>query len=286
LANPGAQPVAANIYATLPGQPLSSPLRVSVPAGGAYYGQYGPSSVAWDQTILATAPLQMLSLSRYCPNGLSSCYQIVEPLPPMGMPALPPIAGSLLNAASAVEGAIAPGEIITLHGVDLQNAQVLIDGEPVQLLYDSDGQINAIVPFELAFEAAATIQLAAGDNTTTWSVPVISAAPGIFTLDGSGGGRAAVLNDDNSVNGPSQPAARGSAIQIFATGIGTETVVSVAIGGAIATVLYAGPAPLAVTGLAQINAIVPQNVSLGPAVPITLSVGTAQSPSGVTIAVQ
>lgn len=129
-----------------------------------------------------------------------------------------PVAGSLLNGASATQGAIAPGEIITFHGVNL-NAQVLIDGKPVPLLYSSSSQINAIVPFETADETIATIQLSGEGNTTTWSVPVASAAPGIFTADSSGGGQAAVLNSDNSVNGASQPAVRGSEIQIFATGI-------------------------------------------------------------------
>jgi uncharacterized protein (TIGR03437 family) len=233
-----------------------------------------------------------------------------------------PVAGSLLNAASAVEGSIAPGEIVTFHGVNfsrsgpaalspnstsplatsLAGAQVLIDGKAIPLLYVSATQINAIVPFEVAGELSATVQLSAEGNTTTWSVPVTGAAPGIFTIDGSGGGQAAVLNADNSVNGPGQAAARGSEIQIFATGIpyagqvtgsvspsaasGPGPAVTVAIGGSNATVVYAGPAPEAVAGLVQINALVPQSISAGAAVPIVLAVGPAQSPSGVTVAVR
>jgi uncharacterized protein (TIGR03437 family) len=234
-----------------------------------------------------------------------------------------PVAGSLLNAASAVEGSIAPGEIVTFHGANfsmnappaafsvnsggpvptsLAGAQVLIDGKPIPLLYANFAQINAIVPFEVAGETSATVQLSAEGNTTTWSVPVTGAAPGIFTIDGSGGGQAAVLNADNSVNGPGQAAARGSEIQIFATGIpysgqatggvtpspasGAGPAVTVMIGGSNATVVYAGPAPGAVAGLVQINALVPQSISAGAAVPIVLAVGSAQSPNGVTIAVQ
>lgn len=61
---------------------------------------------------------------------------------------------------------------------------------------------------------------------------------------------------------------------------------TVTIGGSNATVIYAGPAPGAIAGLVQINAIVPQNTSPGSAVPIQLTVGSAQSPGGVTIVVQ
>jgi uncharacterized protein (TIGR03437 family) len=233
-----------------------------------------------------------------------------------------PVAGSLLNAASAAEGSIAPGEIVTFHGVNfsrnapvafspnsespvttsLAGAQVLIDGKAIPLLYVSAAQINAIVPFEIAGETSATVQLSAEGNTTSWSVPVTTAAPGIFTVDGSGGGQAAVLNADNSVNGPGQAAARGSEIQIFATGIpysgqvtgsvspspasGAGPAVTVVIGGSNATVVYAGPAPGAVAGLVQINVVVPQSIAAGIAVPIVLAVGSAQSPSGVTVAVQ
>ena len=45
--------------------------------------------------------------------------------------------------------------------------------------------------------------------------------PGVFTLDGSGGGAEAILNAaDESVNSPSNPAALGDWVSIFATGGG------------------------------------------------------------------
>ena len=137
-----------------------------------------------------------------------------------------------------------------------------------------------------------------------WTVPVAAATPGIFTLASSGIGPAAVLNQDNSVNDPAHPAARGSIIQIYATGEGqtappgvTGAVtgsdlktpllpVKVAIGGQDALVQFAGSAGNAVAGLFQVNAVVPQAVTPGTAVPITISVGGVASQSGVTIAVQ
>jgi len=44
--------------------------------------------------------------------------------------------------------------------------------------------------------------------------------------------------------------------------------------------------PLDLSGLMQINLTVPQGASTGAAVPLQLSIGTAKSPLGVTIAVE
>jgi uncharacterized protein (TIGR03437 family) len=113
-----------------------------------------------------------------------------------------------------------------------------------------------------------------------------------------------VLNQDNSVNGASNPAGAGSVIQIFATGGGqtvpasvtgtlagnsldtTALLVTVTIGGADAPVMYHGSAPGEVSGMLQVNAVVPPGIAPGPAVPIFVTVGGKQSQGGVTIAVQ
>jgi uncharacterized protein (TIGR03437 family) len=143
-----------------------------------------------------------------------------------------------------------------------------------------------------------------GQESGAWDVPVASTAPGIFTIGSTGVGPGAVLNQDSSVNGTSNPAARGSVIQIFATGEGQTSPagqtgavtgsgggapvshVTVTIGGIDAVVQFAGAAPQAVAGLFQVNAVVPQGVPSGSAVPLILSVGGAPSQAGVTIAVQ
>jgi uncharacterized protein (TIGR03437 family) len=61
--------------------------------------------------------------------------------------------------------------------------------------------------------------------------------------------------------------------------------VSVTIGGVTATVQYAGGAPGSLAGLMQINAVIPEGINSGSAVPVTVTVGAASSQSGVTIAV-
>ena len=240
-------------------------------------------------------------------------------------PNAPPFIGSLVNAASQTSGAIAPGEIITIYGyavgspraigfaldlsgnvtTDHGGAEVLFDGKPAPLLYTSPDQTNAIVPYEVAAKTATNVEVVYnGVVSAAWGIPVAPAAPSIFTLDGSGLGQGAILNQDNSVNGPSNPAARGSVIQIYATGEGqtsppslTGSVtksdlktpvlpVRVSIAGRDASVQFAGSAPDSVAGLLQVNALLPVDVTPGPAVPISLTIGKAQSPNGVTIAVK
>lgn len=191
------------------------------------------------------------------------------------------------------------------HGkvaTNLNGAEVFFDGTPAPLLYAAPSQINAIVPYELTGKSAVSLQTRFNGQSTSWTLPVAAAAPAIFTLDSSGQGAAAVLNQDNSVNAPGNPAARGSVIQIFATGVNVPNAVtggitnggsqyalapvSVTLGGADAFIQYAGPAPGAVAGLFQVNAIVPAGVTPGPAVSIYFSVGSFESQSGATVAVR
>ena len=57
-------------------------------------------------------------------------------------------------------------------------------------------------------------------TSTTETFPVAASAPGIFTMNSSGSGQGAILNQDYSVNSPTQPAAPGSIIMLYATGGG------------------------------------------------------------------
>lgn len=236
----------------------------------------------------------------------------------------PPVIGSIVSGASEAPRAVSPGEIVTIHGADFgllapvgpsleasgkvstasDGVRVLFDGKPAPLLYASATQINTIVPYEVTGNATQIEVQNNGGPTIAWGVPVAPSAPGIFTRDSTGIGQAAVLNQDGSVNSVSSPAARGSVIQIFATGegvtvpagvtgsiTGTEVKtpvlpVDLTIDGLDAQLIFKGSAPHSVAGLFQVNAVVPMNVTPGSAVPIVLKIGAAQSQNGVTIAVQ
>jgi len=129
-----------------------------------------------------------------------------------------------------------------------------------------------------------------------------AAAPGIFTVNGSGSGQGVVLNQDSSLNGPTNPAPRGSTVAFYATGIGVTSpcidgqtyqsnfpmatlLVVAGVGNLGAQVLYSGQAPSFMSGVAQINIVIPNDAPTG-VVPLTLLVGGIFSPPGVTIAVR
>jgi uncharacterized protein (TIGR03437 family) len=65
----------------------------------------------------------------------------------------------------------------------------------------------------------------------------------------------------------------------------TGAPVAVTIGGASATVQYAGQAPNTVAGVMQINAQIPSGTQAGNAVPVVVQVGSVSTQAGVTIAV-
>jgi uncharacterized protein (TIGR03437 family) len=239
-------------------------------------------------------------------------------------PVLP--AAGVVNAASYASGGVAPGEIVSLFGTAigpptpanlqltnprlvanaLQGVHVRFDGVPAPVLYASAGQINVVVPYEVAGETSTQVQVEyLGIESPPITLPVAAAAPAIFTINASGSGQGAVLNASNfSVNSAAIPVARGESVAIYATGAGVTNPaavdglvpatasyppsgnVTVTIGDVACPVSYVGAAPGFVSGLLQINAQVPQNVTPGANVPIQVAVGTATSQPGVTIAVK
>jgi uncharacterized protein (TIGR03437 family) len=195
---------------------------------------------------------------------------------------------AIVNAATLAPGPIAPGEIVTIFGAgfDPLQTQLLFDGKPATIFYSGSSQINALAPPELAPNSSTKISiLVKGTKVIDFSAPVVAAAPGIFTT-ASGTGPAAANNEDGSINSASNPAVRGSIISLYATGGGLNAgLATVKIGGYTAEVLYAGPAP-GFAGLMQINARVPASF-LPPGIqPVLLTIGTAASQPGVTIAVR
>ena len=231
------------------------------------------------------------------------------------------------NAASYAYGSVAPGEIVTIFGsslgpdtlhtsqldsngrvsTSLMDTQVLFDGVPAPILYTLAGQVSAIVPYEVAGKGTTQVQVFyQGKGSNVVATPVSAVMPGIFTLDASGHGAGAILNQDGTVNSPGNPASVGTYVVIYATGEG-QTVpagedgqpdaspapvpiaepVSATIGGvAIPAVQYAGGAPGLVAGVLQINIQIPQGVPTGGSVPIAITVGGQDSQTGVTLAIK
>ena len=234
----------------------------------------------------------------------------------------PPLVTSAGSAAALQPGPVAPGELVTIFGsnlgpepaaglqlnasgfvsTQLGQTRVLFDGIPAPLLYAGAGQVSAVVPYAVAGRNSTQLVVTNGGQTSAaLTMGVTGSAPGLFTLDSSGQG--AILNQDGSVNGSANPAARGSIVTLYATGAGQTNPagidgllatsvlpaplfpVSVKIGGQPAQVLYAGAAPGLVAGVMQVNVVLPDGTSSG-MVPVILQVGAASSQPGVTVSIQ
>jgi uncharacterized protein (TIGR03437 family) len=231
----------------------------------------------------------------------------------------------ILNAASLLSSPLAPGEIISIFGSELgppdgeqlritplnvvdtalAGVRVIINGRAAPVLYAQAGQVNTIVPYSAASPSTITVQLEyQGVRTPTAAFSVADAAPAVFTIDGSGRGQGAILNEDTSVNSGLNPADRGTIAVLYATGAGAMTPdsedgsitgtllprpllpVSVLVDGQNAAILYAGAAPGLVAGALQVNFRIPAQVPMGKTVGILLKVGRFTSQSGVTIAIR
>ena len=286
----------------------STPANLSVSVNGATL-----AAGTYTGTVTMTAP------------GASGGPQVVTVTLTVTNPNAAGNLSKILNAASYTGTAISPGEILYLGGTGIGPTapasfsltssntvpttvgatQVLFDGLPAPVLYASSGQVNAIVPYEVAGKPSTSIQVAyQGTLSNAIVMQLAGAVPGIFTANASGTGPGAILNQNFSVNSPSNPAAKGSIVQIFGTGEGQtsppgmtgsvngsilrtpqQQPVTATVGGQPATVQYAGSAPGLIAGVFQVNVTIPPNAPSGN-VPVVITFGASSTQAGVTVAVQ
>lgn len=234
------------------------------------------------------------------------------------------IVADVVNAASGLSGTIAPGEMVVVYGTGLgpqslagaqvdnnqrlatsvAGVRVLLNGQAAPLIYVQANQVAAIVPKNLAGAARVSVRVEyQGAVMSAFTLSVGAARPGLFTMNQSGLGQGAILNQDASVNSAANPADRGSIVVLYGTGQGAmdpdwaedqlassplpqlQSPVAVKIGGQEAEVLYAGAAP-GYAAVMQINARVPGQIQPGKSVPVVVTIAGSSSQPGVTLAVK
>jgi uncharacterized protein (TIGR03437 family) len=237
-------------------------------------------------------------------------------------------AGAIVHSASYQPGGVSPGEIVTIFGEELGPAtlttatleadglsltkslagtRVLFDGVAAAVRYTSQTQLSAIVPYAVAGKTNVPVIVEyLGARSTPVTTRILPAVPALYSIDASGTGPGAILNQDGTVNSAQTPASAGQVVVLFATGEGlTDPLqadgqvtpgveplprprlkVTVTMGGVECPILYAGAPPGLVAGAMQVNVQLPSNVPAGERVPIVLSVGEALSPDTVTIAIR
>jgi uncharacterized protein (TIGR03437 family) len=255
-------------------------------------------------------------------NGQLPGWPAINPIPLALFPQFS--AAGVVNAASFLSGSVAPGELISIFGqnlgpvtalglqvsngsvtTSLGGVQVLFNGIPAPIISAYSTQVNVIVPFQVQGPNAAIQLNYSGTTSALVAAPVISTAPGVFTANSAGTGPGAVLNQDYSSNNAGHPAAAGSVVILYLTGAGqtnppgsdglvnTESTVlaqpalpvTAQVGGLPATVAYAGNSVGIVSGVVQVNLVLPAGLASGPQ-PVVVRIGSANSQPGVTIAVQ
>jgi uncharacterized protein (TIGR03437 family) len=215
------------------------------------------------------------------------------------------------NGASFT-GQIAPGAFVTIKGTGftiaplsspvpvpttLGGVSVSVAGIPCPIYYVNPTQINLLLPWRTPVGSYPLIVNANGQTVGPTNITIVSEAPGIFQY---GANRAVAQNANNnfSTNAPGAPAAVGSTLVVYVTGIGLVTntpgdgaispgppslsqaiyVNSATIGGVNASVTFLGLTPGSV-GLAQANITVPSLPSGD--YPLVLNISGIQSTSAL-----
>jgi uncharacterized protein (TIGR03437 family) len=233
------------------------------------------------------------------------------------IPAAPSVsAGNIVSAATSAADPMAPNSWVTIFGSNLSvttrgwadsdfvNGEIPFSLDGVSVLlnqfgaprlayvgYVSPTQVNFLIPSDLTVTAT-TVQVRnpAGTNTAV-PITIQANAPQLFTLDGK---NVAGTHANGGLLGKTSPAVPGETIVVYGTGLGptspalipgqvpTEsaslaTLPQVTIGGASATVAFAGVVP-GTAGVYQINVQVPAGAANGD-LPLIVQVGTAPSAS-------
>ena len=229
-------------------------------------------------TVTLTAPPES-SNSLVVPVTLN-----VTPARPAVLRDAPPLAVSLVNGASQTIGPVTPGELVCVYGLNIgPEGRVLFDDLPATLVTASQIRVDAIVPREIQGRASVTVAVEhSSARTILGGIPIVAAAPAVFTADGSGVGQASAIDEGDSANSAANPAARGSLIRIHATGAGTALPLDVKIQGTDATVASS----IETNGVLELQVRVPSGIQPGAAVPVIFTAGSARSQDGVTISVK
>ena len=313
------------------GGTLAGPVSLScagLPSGAQCVFSSNPASVGNVTITVTTAGTTPAGISTITITGTDVTGSQTATFGLVVAPAPPPIvrpsvaATGITNAASFRAGLV-PGGIVTIFGTSLttgvtgvvvavefplptslKGTSITVNGIPAPLIaisnVDGNEQINLQIPQEVAGQGTAIIIVTNnGVASADLQVPILSAQPGIFMVDGQNG---AILHGDFSALSPSSPAARGETVALYATGLGSTTPAlptnvpapvaplstvqagcTVTVGGVAANVVFCGLAP-GLVGVYQVNFTVPLNAASGSA-DVAIRVGSETS-NTVKMAVQ
>ncbi len=130
---------------------------------------------------------------------------------------------SIVKAVSNQAGALVPGELMLLYSaVPMLSPELLFNGLPAALVYQSKTQLNAVVPKGLPVKVITAELRDGGQTKGQLQVEIVASAPALFRQ---------VLNEDGLLNSAGHAAPRLSLLTVFATGFDEADAVTLALSG-------------------------------------------------------
>jgi uncharacterized protein (TIGR03437 family) len=300
-----------------------------VPTSGTVGSGVAPSSITASVNASGLAAGTYTgTISIFPSGGATQTVTVTLTVTPAPVAPTPQVV-AIQNAASSIPTSLSPGLNILIFGSNLGPAtltpfvvgangalstsvagtQVMFDGIAAPIIYTRNTLVSVMVPYEIAGRVStAMVVTYNGASSTALQLRVVDTAPGIYTLNSTGSGQAAVINQNGTVNSAANPEVAGNYLQIYVTGEGQTSpagvdgavmpsrlplpapnaAVTVTIGNVLVPatdINYAGEAPSLVSGVMQVNAKIPVGVGPG-AVPLVVRVGGVASQANVTVSVR
>ncbi|MBV8820995.1 MAG: choice-of-anchor D domain-containing protein [Acidobacteriaceae bacterium] len=301
IANPNSAPVAVAVTTFASDGTQAGSSTVNIPSNGSATSAVTANLAAGYITLSCTQPVVAFATVTPASGSDFAAYRAQSPAAPAlvtpgGSSATPQIS-AVANAASYV-AKLARGSLATIFGsnfmssgsasavsvplpLSLGGVTVTVAGIAAPLIYVSAGQLNFQVPYEVPLGNANVVVTSNGTSSVSFSVLIADYAVGVFTYARTAQALDPIIvhNSTNTLVTPSNPATPGEILIIYATGIGKLTspppsgsgasgsssavdAPVITVGGAAATVLYAGLTP-GFPGLVQFNVQLPATLPSG-----------------------
>ncbi len=217
-----------------------------------------------------------------------------------GLLAQAPTIASVVNSELPSSSVLCPGLLASIYGTGFGSGAtstvvVLVGGQKAYVAAVTPTQLNLQLPFNAPLGATTVVVTTGGGTSAPFNVTLSTAAPSLPPLPASptlgifANLKGTFVSNSNLAN-------PGDALTLYATGLGatdpvvpagpapntvakTATLPTLTVGGAAATISFAGLSP-GLVGLYQINFTVPATVQ--GSVPVVLSIG-GQSSNSVTL---
>jgi hypothetical protein len=174
---------------------------------------------------------------------------------------------AILNAASRTGTPLAPGQRVALQGAAFEaESQVCFNDACVSPIAVAGGEILAAPPAAIPDTGSVAVFVQSPDGSRSNSITMAAGAAqlALYSADNSGTGTVLALNEDGTLNSPSQPARRGKIVTIPANGLDSSAQVRIGtLGGIIDASVSAGAFPGIPGEVPLIHATVDPNLRSG-----------------------